>query len=212
MKFLKRLDLCGCSSLESFPEINQTMENLTVLILDKTGIQELPSSLHHFVGLEELSLYGCRRLEFIPSSIGSLSRLCKLDLTDCESLETIPSSIFKLKLSKLDLHGCSRLRILPEIMEAAKSIAHLRLTKAAVKELPLSLDRLEGLTTLCLSLCSDLEFLPSNIVNLGLLSDLDCSGCVNLTKIPNNIDHAILWWHFLHSSVPACSVFLHDDA
>ncbi|XP_020975422.1 protein SUPPRESSOR OF npr1-1, CONSTITUTIVE 1 [Arachis ipaensis] len=188
MKFLKRLDLCGCSSLESLPEINQTMENLTVLILDKTGIQELPSSLHHLVGLEELSLHGCRRLEFIPSSIGSLSRLCKLDLTYCELLETIPSSIFKLKLSKLDLHGCSRLRILPEIMEAAKSIAHLRLTKAAVKELPLSLDHLVGLTTLCLSLCSDLEFLPSNIVNLSLLSDLDCSGCVNLTKIPNNID------------------------
>ncbi|MED6204482.1 hypothetical protein PIB30_009489 [Stylosanthes scabra] len=187
MKFLKRIDLHGCSSLESLPEINQTMENLTVLILDKTAIQELPSSLQHFVGLEELSLHGCQRLEFIPSSIGSLSRLRKLDVTYCESLETIPSSIFKLKLSKLDLHGCSKLTGLPEILEAAKSIALLRLTKAAVQELPSSLDNLVGLTTLCLSLCSDLELLPDTIVNLNLLSDLDCSGCARLTKVPYNI-------------------------
>jgi len=44
------------------------------LILDETAIMELPSSLHHLVGLEELSLHNCSRVEIIASSIGSLTK------------------------------------------------------------------------------------------------------------------------------------------
>ncbi|KAJ1387135.1 Leucine-rich repeat 3 [Sesbania bispinosa] len=187
LKFLRRLYLRGCSNLENFPEIKETMENLTVLILDETAIKELPSSLHHLVGLEVLSLHNCSRLEIIPSSIGSLSKLCKLDLTCCESLETFPSSIFKLKLTKLDLRGCTMLKSFPEILEPAESFAQISLTKTAIKELPSSLDYLAGLGTLRLNLCSDLESLPNSIVNLNHLSELDCSGCGKLTEIPNDI-------------------------
>ncbi|XP_057421827.1 disease resistance protein RPV1-like [Lotus japonicus] len=187
LKFLRRLYLRGCSNLENFPEIEDTMENLKVLILDETAIKKLPSSLHRFVGLEELSLHNCPRLEIIPSSIGSLTKLCKLRLTCCESLETFPSSIFNLKLTKLDLHGCTMLKTFPEILEPAESFAHINLTKTAIKELPSSLDNLIGLRTLRLNLCSDLESLPNSIANLSLLSELDCSGCGKLTKIPNDI-------------------------
>ncbi|KAJ1421796.1 Leucine-rich repeat 3 [Sesbania bispinosa] len=187
LKFLRRLYLRGCSNLENFPEIKETMENLTVLILDETTIKELPSSLHHLVGLEVLSLHNCSRLEIIPSSIGSLIKLCKLDLTCCESLETFPSSIFKLKLTKLDLRGCTMLKRFPEILEPTESFVHISLTKTAIKELPSSLDYLVGLRTLRLNLCNDLESLPNSIVNLNHLSELDCSGCGKLTEIPNDI-------------------------
>ncbi|WJX54395.1 hypothetical protein P8452_40282 [Trifolium repens] len=187
LKFLKRLYLRGCYNLEKFGEINETIESLLVLILDQTAIKELPSSLHHLVGLEELSLRYCQKLEIIPSSIGSLGKLSKLDLTFCESLETFPSTIFKLKLTKLDLHGCSMLKTFPEILEPAETFAHINLTKTAVKELPSSLEYLVGLQTLCLKLCSDLVSLPNSIVNLNFLSELDCSGCRSLTEIPNNI-------------------------
>jgi hypothetical protein len=45
-----------------FPEIEEPMENLMMLILDETSIKGLPLSLHHLVGLEELSLQNCSRL------------------------------------------------------------------------------------------------------------------------------------------------------
>jgi hypothetical protein len=163
------------------------MENLTVLMLDRTTITELPSSLHRLVGLEELSLYNCQNLKSIPPSIGSLSKLNKLSIMYCESLETFPSSIFKLKLTKLDLHGCSMLKIFPEILEPAENFVHINLTRTAIKELPSSLEYLVGLQTLCLKLCTELVSLPNSIVNLSHLSELDCSGCCSLTEIPNNI-------------------------
>ena len=187
LKFLRRLYLNDCYNLENFPEIEETTESLTVLILNKTAIKELPSSLHHLVSLEELSLYNCQKLKSIPSSVGSLSKLSKLNITCCESLETFPSSIFKLKLAKLDLHGCLMLKTFPEILEPAETFFHINLTKTAIKELPSSLEYLVGLQTLCLKLCSDLVSLPNSIVNLNNLYVLDCSGCCNLTEIPNNI-------------------------
>nr|KYP61504.1 TMV resistance protein N [Cajanus cajan] len=186
-KFLKRLYLRGCSNLRNFPQIKGRMENLAELILDKTAIQELPTSLCHLVGLEELSLHSCTRLEIIPSSIGSLTKLSKLGLTYCESLETLPSNIFKLKLTKLNLHGCSMLRTFPEILEPTKSFADINLTKTAIKELPSSFENLVGLRILRLIMCIDLESLPNSIVNLNLLSELDCSGCAKLTEIPSDI-------------------------
>ncbi|KAK2385567.1 disease resistance protein RPV1 [Trifolium repens] len=187
LKFLRRLYLSDCFNLEKFPEIEETMENLTVLMLDGTAITELPSSLHRLVGLEELSLYNCQNLKSIPPSIGSLSKLNKLSIMYCESLETFPSSIFKLKLTKLDLHGCSMLKIFPEILEPAENFVHINLTRTAIKELPSSLEYLVGLQSLCLKLCTELVSLPNSIVNLSHLSELDCSGCRSLTEIPNNI-------------------------
>jgi hypothetical protein len=108
LKFLRRLYLGCCLNLEKFPEIEETVESLMVLMLDKTAIKKLPSSLNHLVNLEELSLYNCQKLETIPSSIGSLSKLSKLNLTCCESLETFPSTIFKLKLTELEVEDLPR--------------------------------------------------------------------------------------------------------
>ncbi|XP_052736506.1 protein SUPPRESSOR OF npr1-1, CONSTITUTIVE 1-like [Vigna angularis] len=187
MKFLKKLCLRGCSKLENFPEIEDTMENLAVLILDHTAIQALPSSLWRLVGLQQLSLRGCKNLEIIPSSIGSLIRLCKLDITYCESLQTFPSTIFKLKLRILDLCGCLRLRTFPEITEQTQTFSHINLKETAIKELPSSFGNLVNLRSLQLNKCTDLESLPNSIVNLKHLCKLDCSGCAKLTEIPTHI-------------------------
>ncbi|XP_022640193.1 disease resistance protein RPP4-like [Vigna radiata var. radiata] len=187
IKFLKKLRLSGCSKLENFPEIENTMEDLAVLLLDATAIQALPSSLWRLVGLQELSLSRCRNLEIIPSCIGRLTRLCKLDLTYCQSLQTFPSTIFKLKLRKLDLCGCLKLRTFPEIMEPAQTFAHINLRATTIKELPSSFGNLVMLRSLKLYNCSDLESLPNSIVNLKRLCKLDCSGCAKLTEIPTHI-------------------------
>jgi Leucine-rich repeat (LRR) protein len=144
LKFLTRFYLGGCFNLKKLPEIEETMENLLLLVLDKTAIRELPSSLDHLVGLENLSLQMCVKLVIIPPSIGNLSKLSKLNLTYCESLETFPSSIFKLKLTKLDLHGCSMLKTFPEILEPSETFSHINLTKTAIKELPSPLELVQS--------------------------------------------------------------------
>ncbi|KOM24857.1 hypothetical protein LR48_Vigan1964s000100 [Vigna angularis] len=187
MKFLKKLRLSGCSKLQNFPEIENTMEDLAVLLLDATAIQALPSSLWRLEGLQELNLRSCRNLEIIPSSIGSLTRLSKLDVTYCESLQTFPSTIFKLKLRKLDLCGCLKLRTFPEITEPTQTFAHIDLTETIIKELPSSFGNLVKLRSLQLNSCSALESLPNSIVNLKHLCKLDCSGCYKLTEIPKHI-------------------------
>ncbi|KAK7320100.1 hypothetical protein RJT34_04834 [Clitoria ternatea] len=188
LKFLRTLNLCGCSNLEKFPEIEEPMENLIELILDKSAIRELPLSLNHLVGLQRLSLRMCRMLEFIPPSIGSLTKLYMLDLTYCESLKALPSNIFKLKLTNLSLRSCAMLRrTFPDILEPSETFSEIILTNTAIKEVPPSMDYLVGLKTLRLNLCSDLELLPNSIVNLKHLTELDCSGCGKLTEIPNDI-------------------------
>ncbi|RYR17762.1 hypothetical protein Ahy_B03g062445 isoform A [Arachis hypogaea] len=168
MKFLKRLDLCGCSSLESFPEINQTMENLTVLILDKTGIQELPSSLHHFVGLEELSF----DLEFLPSNIVNLGLLSDLDCSGCVNLTKIPNNIDRLSsLRELSLQGSG-------IVNLPESIAHL-----------------SSLKSLDLSDCKMLECIP--------LLAFDCPSVRRVSssslKLPPDSKEGLFKFHFTNS-------------
>ncbi|GAU19088.1 hypothetical protein TSUD_79100 [Trifolium subterraneum] len=168
-KFLRRLCLNGCSKLEVLPEFEETMENLKVLLLEFTAIKELPSSLHHLVGLEKLSLRGCTKLKTIPSSIGNLSKLLELELSYCESLETFPSSIFKLKLTELDFEGCKMLGTFPEIPNEfgrLSSLIELSLQGSSIVNLPESMAHLSSLRSLNISGCKLLECVPKLPPNL----------------------------------------------
>jgi hypothetical protein len=133
--------------------------------------------MHHLVGLEKLSLYGCTELKTIPTSIGNLSELLELDLTGCASLETFPSSIFKLKLTRLDLKGCSMLRTFPEIPNDSvclSSLTELSLKGSSIVNLPESLAHLSSLKSLNLSECKFLECVPKLPPNLNLVFAFDC--------------------------------------
>ncbi|XP_058731485.1 disease resistance-like protein DSC1 isoform X2 [Vicia villosa] len=186
LKFLTRLCLSDCLKLEELPEIKEIIENLKVLNLEKTAIKELPSSLHRLVGLEELSLRGCKKLKTIPSSIGSLSKLVKLDITYCKSLETFPSSIFKLKLTELDFSGCSMLRIFPEIpsdIGRMSFLTKISLQGGRIVNLPESIVHLSSLKSLNLSDCKSLECIPKLPPCLNELLALNCT---SIKKVVSN--------------------------
>ncbi|WJX47585.1 hypothetical protein P8452_34255 [Trifolium repens] len=174
---LAKLNLEGCSMLATFPEILEPAESFTCIDLTDTAIKELPSSLHHLVGLKELSLQSCTKLKTIPSSIGNLSKLLKLKLAYCESLETFPSSIFKLKLTKLDFQGCSMFRTFPEIpndIGRLSSLTELSLKGSSIVNLPESLAHLSSLKSLNLSDCKLLESVPKFPPNLKKVFAFDC--------------------------------------
>ncbi|XP_070681912.1 disease resistance protein RPV1-like [Malus domestica] len=56
LKSLVRLSVSGCTKFEVFPSIEENMEGLRYLILDKTSIKELPPWIERLTGLQYLSL------------------------------------------------------------------------------------------------------------------------------------------------------------
>ncbi|XP_042960741.1 disease resistance protein RPV1-like isoform X3 [Carya illinoinensis] len=68
-RYLKCLWVEGCLSLQNFPEIEFERECLRNLCLANTNIKELPLSIEHLSGLEELDLSGCKNLLHLPTGI-----------------------------------------------------------------------------------------------------------------------------------------------
>ncbi|TYI58113.1 hypothetical protein E1A91_D11G331100v1 [Gossypium mustelinum] len=157
LKSLGRFYLKGCSRLEIFPKIMDTMEGLFELDLSGTALKELPSSIGNLIGLQDLTLQ------------------------NCENLVCLPNSFYKLKsLSRFYLTGCSRLEIFPEVMDTMEWLKDLDLSGTALKELPSSIDNLIVLTHLNMNNCKNLVCLPDSFYKLKSLLCLSLCGRSNL--------------------------------
>ncbi|KAG7536362.1 P-loop containing nucleoside triphosphate hydrolase [Arabidopsis suecica] len=111
LKALQELILSGCSNLKSFPNLEDTMENFRVLLLDGTSIDEMPKIMSGSNSLSFLRRLSFRRNNIISSlgsEISQLYHLKWLDLKYCtklRSLSTLPPN-----LQCLDAHGCISLQ------------------------------------------------------------------------------------------------------
>ena len=161
LECLQTLSCVGCSRMKSFPEIKGKMGRLRKLNLSKTSIMELPSSIRHLHGLEELDLSYCENLVRLLDNICSLSSL-------------------KILL----LEGCSKLRGFPEIKGDMKIFERLDLSETTIEKLPPSIGHLKALKHLDLSGCKNLESLPMSICNLSSLQTLLLGGCSKLKGFP----------------------------
>ncbi|XP_059455254.1 disease resistance protein RPV1-like [Corylus avellana] len=121
LRNLESLVLCGCLELKNFPEIECQMKYLEYVDYQYTGIEKLPSSIGHLIGVKKLYLTGCKNLKNLPDSIYQLQHLERLILKDCTGVKRLPSSIrYLVKVKTLDLSGCTNLMNLPN------SIYHLQ--------------------------------------------------------------------------------------
>ncbi|KAJ8760241.1 hypothetical protein K2173_011653 [Erythroxylum novogranatense] len=141
LEALEVLDLCGCSNLNTFPEISS---NIKKLDLSGTAIKQVPSS-----------------------SVELLSKLKKLKMIDCRELESLPSNFFcKLtSLYQLDLSRCSRFKMLPEIMEPTKHGVALNLSETAIEKLPSFIGICNERWLIDMSKCSKLTLYPRSSEN-----------------------------------------------
>ncbi|KAL2334752.1 hypothetical protein Fmac_015965 [Flemingia macrophylla] len=134
--------------------------------------------------LESLCLDHCKRLTKVHESVGYLDKLATLNFPLCSNLKDLPSC-FKLKsLNTLVLTGCSKVRKFPEIVERMVYLEELLLQGTAIKELPQSIEYLNGLKVLLLDSCQKLEHLPNSIHNLSCLTALGLTDCHKLKEVP----------------------------
>ncbi|KAM1049090.1 hypothetical protein ACFX2C_028227 [Malus domestica] len=66
-------------------------------------------------------------------------------------------------------------------------IASLDLDSTSIRELPASIERLQGLVSLNLKNCKSLVYLPDSICNLLRLEWLTLHGCSKLSKLPEDL-------------------------
>ncbi|TXG67401.1 hypothetical protein EZV62_008676 [Acer yangbiense] len=182
---LEKVDLALCKSLVNFPSSVQQLNNLRNLDLRNCiNVTKFPL----FSGNIEMLNLGGTAIEKVPLSIQSLTNLTQLYLSECTRLKHISTSICKLKsLSTLYLRDCSQLETFPEILETMESLKSLELNGLAIKVLPPTIEHLNGLESLTLSNCKNLEMLPSSICNLSSLGKLYLSNCSTLDKLPDNL-------------------------
>ncbi|KAL6316811.1 hypothetical protein AAG906_021111 [Vitis piasezkii] len=116
--------------------------------------------------------------------------LC-LESTTINEISTIEcfsqlETLFEI-LVILSCSGCSKLKSFPEILENMQNLRELHLSKTAIKELPSSIEHLQGLEILDVSYCNKLVMIPESICNLSFLTILDVNFCSKLTKFPKNL-------------------------
>ncbi|KAG2667090.1 hypothetical protein I3760_15G095000 [Carya illinoinensis] len=115
LKFRHLKCLCaeGCLRLQTFHELEFEMECLRKLSFANTDIKELPLSIEHLTGIEELDLRGCKNLLRLPTGVLRFRHLKTLVLSGCSKLIFIPNifkgdccSIDLPELENLDLQNC----------------------------------------------------------------------------------------------------------
>ena len=102
-------------------------------------------------------------------------------------LNSFPSSIHMESLQILILSGCSKLKIFPEVQGEMGNLSGLYLDGTAIRELPSSIEHLNGLVLLNLANCNQLENLPESIGKLTSLQTLKLYGCSKLKKFPDEL-------------------------
>ncbi|WMV34798.1 hypothetical protein MTR67_028183 [Solanum verrucosum] len=153
MESLESFNLSGCQKLEKFPEIQRNMKLLSELLLARTAIWEL------------------------PSSIGQLSGISLLDLRSCEYLVRLPASVCEMrKLKILILKGCSRLSFFPENLGDLNELEELYAGNTAIWQLPDSIGNLRKGRKVKHQSAHSL-ILPWVFHALRELRSLDLSGC-----------------------------------
>ncbi|KAK2419789.1 disease resistance protein RUN1 [Trifolium repens] len=162
------MDISCCKSLQNFPEILDKMENLGLVFICGTSIQEIPVSFQNLTGLYIINLEICGKLMF-PSSI-----ICNMP------------SVEYVYLLDSNLSLC-----LPMVIKWFTNMTQLNLSGSDFRILPECLKEFTSLHSLTLDDCHSLEDICALPPNLGILSALKCKSLNSSSKsmLVNKISH-----------------------
>ncbi|CAF2065712.1 disease resistance protein RPV1 [Brassica napus] len=114
LKFLNDLGLANCPNVTSFPQVGT---NIRWLNLNKTSIQEVPSTIGDKSELRFLNMSGCEKLVSLPPTVKKLQQLKYLYLRGCVNVTESPNLAGGNTMKALDLHGTS---ITEELVDSNK--------------------------------------------------------------------------------------------
>ncbi|KAJ7975441.1 Disease resistance protein (TIR-NBS-LRR class) [Quillaja saponaria] len=200
------ITLNGCSRLENFPDLSGKMENLKIIDMEETAIQELPFWIGNLTSLQELILKCCSNLKDLPSSMGMLKNLQDLDISGCpelrkfahklrdfrqqtfsimpsepyqDSTHNFGSSFGFPMLESLDLSGCNLLdEDLLIILGFFSKLTSLDLSRNNFVTLPECINRLFNLQELYIANCNQLQEISGIPLNIEYV---DASSCTKLS-------------------------------
>ncbi|KAL0730084.1 hypothetical protein Bca4012_026177 [Brassica carinata] len=189
---LETLEVSGCLNINEFPRV---AENIEVLRISETSIEEIPARICDLSQLRSLDISENERLKSLPVSISELKSLEKLKLSGCSILESLPPEIFQTMscLRWLDLERTS-IKELPENIGNLIALEVVQARRTLIRQAPWSIARLNRLQVLAIgnSFYSS-EGLHSQCPNLSRFDDLRalCLSNMNMIEIPNSIGN--LW-------------------
>ncbi|XP_056171878.1 disease resistance protein RPV1-like [Syzygium oleosum] len=203
MKALLRLDLKECRFLRKLPAEIESLENLEILDISGTGIEELPKGIGRLRKLRELCAPCCKDLKGeLPETMSNLSSLQRLDVLYCDQLQSLPddlpSSLTDLgvtcgsrklpslshltHLKRLQVGCCEVLeciKVLPSTL--SKNSECSQPTDIEESELPQSLNTPFDLEILKVWVCRSIKTVDvSQFIHLRTLEVYDCENLVEV--------------------------------
>lgn len=173
---LSSLNLRNCSRVTELPQALYSMETLTELLIDGTGIRGIHCQEGSLKNLETLSACGCEKLTRI-STMGHLRKLKRLALDGApiDNWHAVPFE-FPPNLRRLSLRNCRHFGYLPPSIKNLTLLEEMDLSYTGITEMPQSVKHLSNLKTLKMER-THLDKFPENIVELKNLEEIDFSLC-----------------------------------
>ncbi|CAN6565188.1 unnamed protein product [Malus baccata var. baccata] len=172
------------SLIDRLWEGTQMQEKLKFINLSCCRYLKKTPDFTNMPNLERLIVRSCISLVEVHPSILTLTNLVLLDLHGCNELKILPSKIRMKSLKTFNLSGCSSLEMFPEISEGMDELEELNLSRSKIKEVPLSINNLTGLSHFNLRDCKELKSLPS-CIHMKCLKTFNLDGCSSLEMFPS---------------------------
>ncbi|CAN6564393.1 unnamed protein product [Malus baccata var. baccata] len=185
---LRDLVIWGCPTLEGDLSLNDCTSLMELRIIYCNGLTSILSGLHSCTSLRTLCIQYCRNLRtFSGHGLQTPVSLEVLIISDCPYLEAIPSLHNLTSLLHLYI-GCDRLTSIPSGLASCTSLAHLSVVDChnLISLADHNLSSLQSLSSLLVSNCGKLQYLPKGLHSLSCLERLWIGNfCKELDSFPD---------------------------
>jgi len=174
----------GSNNLSSLPDNLGNLDKLTELDISSNQLESVPSSMSLLYELELLHLGNNKLLEFASSIFTNLRKLRELQLYK-NKISIIPPEIGNLRsIERLSL-GSNQIKWIPDEIGSCVTLKELYLgNNAKLSYFPPSSGHLRNLQELVLYKCPALKQVPTTLLELSSLRELDMRGVKkNVCKI-----------------------------